>query len=140
MLSCSKKLSDSFVKEVFMKRNNYLAVHTYLSDEAKEAITRKPDGRPDHFTDEDWLKTMVFDKAQCLQQWMGSDDFFFCHWSAESEQDIHDALDSVGASPLIQTDCYETKRFVSFFNITGEQLVYVAEKNKKKKRKKKNRC
>ena len=40
-----------------MKRNNYLAVHTYLSEEAKETITRKPDGRPDHFT-QSWSPTI----------------------------------------------------------------------------------
>ena len=120
-----------------MERTNYIAVHTYINDEAKALITTKPDGRSDNFTDEDWLKTMVFEKAQCLQQWMGHDDFFFCHWSAESEQDIHDALDSIGAGPLIQTACYAAKRFVSFFNITGNQLVYVNDKKKKKKKKKK---
>jgi hypothetical protein len=125
-----------------MLRTNYIAVHTYLSEDAKNILQTKPDDRPEDFTDKDWCKMMTFEKAQCMQMWMGLDDFFFCHWSAESEQDVHDCLDSVGAGMMIQTVCYEAKRFASFYKQTGERLVYIQNEKKmgkKKKKKSKNK-
>ena len=77
------------------------------------------------------------EKARCMQMWMGLDDFFFCHWNAESEQDVHDCLDSVGAGTMIQTVCYEAKRFASFYNQTSERLVYIQNEKKTGKKKKK---
>ena len=81
---------------------------------------------------------MTFENAQCLQIWQGKDEFLFCHWIAESEQDIHDYLDENGSGALIYTVCYTLIRFVSFFKQTGEPLVYVGGQKKKKKKNKKN--
>ena len=37
-----------------MLRTNYIAVRTYLSEDAKNILQTKPDERPEDFTDKDW--------------------------------------------------------------------------------------
>ena len=111
-----------------------MAVHTYLNDKAKKIILSGPSDRPKNFTDKDWCKQMTFEKAQCLQMWQGKDDFFFCHWIAQNQHDIHDSSEKVGAGQYLHTVCYEAIRFNSFFNQTGEPIVYVMDKKRKKKK------
>ena len=63
------------------------------------------------------------DKAECLQHWMGDSEFFFCHWFAESEDAIHEALELAGDADLILTVPYETPRYISSNAITDETLL-----------------
>ena len=52
----------------------------------------------------------------------GKEDFFFCHWYAESEEDIIDALGEETNS-LILTLPHEMPRYISSNNISDELVV-----------------
>ena len=53
---------------------------------------------------------------------MGKEDFFFCHWYADSADDIMDALDKGGYHELMITMPSEMQRFVSVENIQDRKL------------------
>ena len=97
-------------------KKHFMCTHTWQSDEAKIA------GMSVSITDKDFFSTYKTDKAECLQHWMGNSEFFFCHWVAESEDAIHEALELAGDADLILTVPYETPRYISSTAITGELL------------------
>ena len=47
-----------------------------------------------------------FPKAQCLETWVGTDDFFFCHWETEIEEDIMTTLAEYGMDENLITVTY----------------------------------
>ena len=60
------------------------------------------------------------DKCQCTAVWVGSDDFFFCQWESETEEDIHKALAEMGADDYIFTALYEIDMHIDTNNLTGK--------------------
>ena len=40
-----------------------------------------------------WAEEAIGDFAQCMQTWVGNDDFLYCHWMANSEDDVYRQLD-----------------------------------------------
>ena len=71
-----------------MKR--FMAIHTFHSDETKAAMAAMTSDDPT--TQKEWAASWKFEKCQCVATWIGNDDFFFCHWLAETDKDIHNAL------------------------------------------------
>ena len=57
------------------------------------------------------------------KQCIGKDDFFFCHWYAESEDAIIEALEKVGFNDLIVTMPNEMQRYISIDKPTGKPIV-----------------
>ena len=53
------------------------------------------------------------EKAEMLSQWMGTDDFFYCHWYAESEDAIHAVLEELEVDKMCATSVNEMSRFVT---------------------------
>ena len=53
------------------------------------------------------------DKAQMLAHWMGKEEFFFCHWYAESEEAILEALAKIGLDEIVVTAANEMTRYIS---------------------------
>ena len=47
-------------------------------------------------TDREFLEFFSSERAYVIQHWRGTDDFFFCHWMAESEDDILRVLEAEG--------------------------------------------
>ena len=82
-----------------------IAIHTFHSDKTKEAF--KAMNAQDTSTEEVWFEAWTFEKCQCVATWVGDDDFFFCHWLSESDQDVHEALTSMGLDEYVFTACYE---------------------------------
>ena len=81
------------IKDKFKK--HYFAVHTFVSDGArKEFLTppEKKDPPEKRLTEMQWSKTCIGEHAQCLQTWVGNNDFFYCHWIANSEDDVYEQL------------------------------------------------
>jgi len=101
-----------------MARKQYLAIHRYHSDEVKKQFLTPPP-QQDWQTDLEWAQGRTFEKAKCLGYWVGNDDFFFCHWEAEDEQNIHDALSKMGLNEFIVTACYRAHDHVHTNNLTG---------------------
>ena len=69
-----------------------------------------------NMTDREFFSGIGTEKAELLQHWMGKEDFFFCHWYAESEEAILEALGDF--NDLIVTLPHEMPRYVSVEKIT----------------------
>ena len=106
-----------------MTRKTYIAIHTYISDDAKKQMLTTP-YEEDKQTDVEWEKKWTFDKSKCVEAWMGNDDFFFCHWEAEEEQDIHNALELNGLDQFCVTACYRIHSHIDTEALTGETRSY----------------
>ena len=61
-----------------MARKTFLAIHTYKSEVAKKNTFESLKNTVR--TDYEWADRWNFPKAQCIATWVGTDDFFFCHW------------------------------------------------------------
>ena len=70
---------------------------------------------------------MKTEKAELLQHWMGTGDFFYCHWCAEDEDAICAALEQMGMNDIMVTLPTETQRYVSSNTLTGERMVNPAD-------------
>ena len=85
--------------------NHYLATHTFHSDKIKKEYYRSIKSRKNN----DWFAEInnpdhpLHEKAKVVQVFIGREDFFFCHWYAESEQVILEKLTSLGADEVIIT-------------------------------------
>ena len=62
-------------------------------------------------------------KAKCRSQWNG-DEISFCHWEAESAQDILDWFDEIGLKDYMSIELHEQWRFHSYYDQSDNELVY----------------
>ena len=62
----------------------------------------------------------IFEKCQCTGTWVGDDDFFFCQWESESEEDVLKALTSKGLDEFIFTALYPIDMQIDIRNLTGK--------------------
>ena len=53
---------------------------------------------------------------------MGKEDFFYCHWFAESDEEIFEALDQLGLNEIMVSMPNEMPRYVRHDNIKDEVL------------------
>ena len=82
-----------------MAHKHFMCTHTFLGDEAKKMFE---DASLD-MTDRYMFAAVKTEKADMLGHWRGEEDFFFCHWYAESEDDILENLEKVGFNSLMNT-------------------------------------
>ena len=106
-------------KEVFMEKKHFICTHTWINEDAKKQGTEFTSG----MTEKEFFDSVKSDKAETLAHWMGKEDFFFCHWYAESADDIMDVLDKGGFHELMITMPSEMQRFVTTDNIQDKKLV-----------------
>tara|TARA_B100000989_G_scaffold8961_1_gene6132 strand:- start:1137 stop:1460 length:324 start_codon:yes stop_codon:yes gene_type:complete len=100
-------------------KKHFMATHTWTSKEARDKVIEMNSG----MTEEEFFSSLKTEKAETLQHWMGKDDFFFCHWYAESEDAIIEALEKVGFNDLIVTMPNEMQRYISIDKLSGKPLV-----------------
>ena len=62
------------------------------------------------------------DYALLLQLFIGRGEFFFCHWLADSEEAIHEAIETQGLADIIVTNANEMVRFVSATDLKEEPI------------------
>ena len=78
-------------------QNHFFVVHTFVSEELrKEYLTPPEKCNPPQkqlLTEKKWAQEATGDFAQCMQTWVGNDDFLYCHWKANSEDDVYRQLD-----------------------------------------------
>jgi len=101
-----------------MARKKYMAIHTFHSDEMKKAFFRGL--HKSELTDFEWRDGYIFEKCQCTGTWVGDDDFFFCQWESESEEDVLKALTSKGMDEYIFTALYPIDMHIDIRNLTGK--------------------
>ena len=104
---------------------DWMAIHTFLSEEAKaQHLSAKGKVK----TEKEWAEyAMSLEKAKCVQEWCGHEEFFFCHWRAETEDDILQTLDELGMNELMSTVCYEMPRFTSALRNSENPRWYLTE-------------
>jgi pyruvate formate-lyase activating enzyme-like uncharacterized protein len=68
------------------------------------------------------LEGVKTEKAQMLSHWMGKEEFFFCHWYAESEQAILEALANIGLDEIVITSANEMTRYISVADIKDQPV------------------
>ena len=65
----------------------------------------------------------IGDYAQCMQTWCGNDDFFYCHWVAESEDDVYSQLDAFELEGIVvNSRVSERYQFVSAYRASDEVI------------------
>ena len=93
-----------------MSQKRFMAIHTFHSAKTKEAFFAMI--AEDTSTKREWAKEWTFDKCRCVATWAGDDDFFFCHWLSETDEDIHNALRDTGLDNFVFTACYESQMHI----------------------------
>ena len=96
-----------------------MCTHAFFDDDAKQAFEDASIG----MTDRQIFEMMKGEKAEMLSHWRGNDDFFFCHWEAETEADIHDLLEETGMASSMVSMAQEMHRFVTTYDITDQQMI-----------------
>ena len=102
-----------------MGKKHFICTHTWLNEDAKKQGTEFTS----NMTEKEFFDSVKTDKAETLAHWMGKEDFFFCHWYADSADDIMDALDKGGYHELMLTMPSEMQRFVTADNIKDQKLI-----------------
>ena len=73
-------------------------MHTHISSyETKKAYFENNKD----ITSREWFASAEKEKVKCIQHWLGDQDFWLCHWIAESENKIHEKLYSVASNTKI---------------------------------------
>ena len=79
-----------------MKEKHFFVVHSYIDDEAKKKSLTPPEKRDPpqkRETEREWAERASSGEfARCVQTWTTSEDFFYCHWIAESEEHVYKQL------------------------------------------------
>ena len=70
-----------------------------------------------------WAVSAIGEFAQCMQTWCGNDDFFYCHWVAESEDDVYKQLYAFELEgTVVNSRVSEMHQFVSAYRASDEIL------------------
>ena len=105
---------------------HFICTHTFHSEETKKAYFE--DNKD--ITSKEWFASVEGEKVKCIQHWLGDQDFWFCHWIAESENQIHEKLEAIGADKLFLTLPQEMKVYATveepdrkLYNITSNTKI-----------------
>ena len=83
-----------------MEEKHFLVVHTFTTDEKRKQSLTPPEKRnpsSKRKTEREWAEATSGGKyARNMQKWIGNDEFLFCHWVAQSEQDVYRQLEENG--------------------------------------------
>ena len=121
------------LKERFSR--HFFVVHTFVSEEARrEYLTppekrEPPEPRP---TELQWAVQAVGEYAQCMQTWVGNDDFLYCHWVSESEEDVYKQLHAFELEEkVVNSRASEMHQFMPAYRASDEIMrQYPSESDK----------
>ena len=92
-----------------MTKKHFMCTHTFVSQEAaKQFLSATLE-----LTDRQIFEALKTEKAEMLAHWRGEEEFFFCHWYAETDDDIFAALETAGLNDLMHTLPHEMQLFLS---------------------------
>ena len=90
---------------------HFMCTHTFHSEETKKIFFKAHFGKKSR----DWFgATNDEDNVKCVSTWIGEHDFWFCHWTAESEDLIHKKLEELKGDKLFYTLAQEMKTFITY--------------------------
>ena len=112
------------LKERFSR--HFFVIHTFVSQEARQQYLKPPEERnPPEIrpTELQWAVNAIGEYAQCMQTWCGNDDFFYCHWVAESEDDVYRQLNaSELEGKIVNSRVSEMHQFNSAYRASDEVM------------------
>ena len=121
------------LKERFSR--HFFVVHTFVSEEARREYLTPPEKRepPEpRSTELQWAVQSVGEYAQCMQTWVGNDDFFYCHWVAESEEDVYKQLHAFELEEkVVNSRATEMQQFMSAYRASDEIMRQYPSENDK---------
>ena len=97
-----------------------MCTHTFNNEEAEKAFDEAAAG----LTGEQMFAMLKNERAEMIGHWRGDDEFFYCHWYAESSDAIIDTLDSLGFGELMMTLPNEMRGFI---DVNGDLTKTYAE-------------
>ena len=106
---------------------HFIAIHRFHSLEKQREYCMTPENKnppESKSTIREWadFANNTKENVKCRSQFVG-DDISFCHWEAESAEDIHEVLEEVGMAGNMITMPQEMHRFVTTYNITDKKMV-----------------
>ena len=101
-----------------MSKKHFVAIHTCFSEEGRRAFI---DLTKD-LTHQELIDSCRTEDAEMIAQWMGKDDFFYCHWYAESEESINEVLENLGVDKICVTAVNEMSRYVTSKNPSSKRV------------------
>ncbi len=83
-------------------------------------------------TELQWAVQAVGEYAQCMQTWVGNDDFLYCHWVAESAEDVYKQLHAFELEEkVVNSRASEMHQFISAYRASDEIMrQYPSESDK----------
>ena len=103
-----------------MKEKHFFVVHSYIDDEAKKNYLTPPEKRDPpqkRETEREWAERASSGEfARCVQTWTTSEDFFYCHWIAASEEHVYKQLQAANREGKVLTSLiHECHHFFSAY-------------------------
>ena len=112
------------LKERFSR--HFFVIHTFVSQEARQQYLKPPEERnPPEIrpTELQWAVNAIGEYAQCMQTWCGNDDFFYCHWVAESEDHVYRQLNAFELEgKIVNSRVSEMHQFNSAYRASDEVM------------------
>ena len=112
-------ISDKFTK-------HFMVLHSFVSDEARQLYLTPPEIREpaeERATEHEWAEASKGEYAQCLQTWVGNNEFFYCHWIANSDDDVIKQLYEFELEGTVVTSMVnEMHQFMSAYRNSHEIL------------------
>ena len=105
----AKFCSNCGIAQTIKSKKHFICTHTFRSEEQRKIYFANISS----VLAKDWFWGVTGPRARCIQHWLGSECFWFCHWIAEDEEAIHDLLNSVGADERFITLPVEMRYFVT---------------------------
>ena len=105
------------IREKQMTRKTFMAIHTYISEKTKRDFLEEMPTL--ERTDIEWREMYTFEKCRCVATWVGTDDFFFCQWEAETPEDVLTTLTSRGFDEFLITAIYPILMHIDTNNLSG---------------------
>ena len=111
-----------------MKEKHFFVVHSYIDDEAKKNYLTPPEKRDPpqkRETEREWAERVSSLKfARCVQTWTTSEDFFYCHWIAASEEHVYKQLQAANLEGKVLTSLiHECHHFFSAYRNSDHILA-----------------
>ena len=101
-----------------MERKTFMAIHTYHSPETRIALLDRLSLGT--VQDKGWAENWQFEKCSCIATWVGTDDFYFCLWEAENEEDIVSTLSEKDFYNIVFTYFYPILMEIDRHRLTGK--------------------
>ena len=101
-----------------MIKKHFMCTHTWAGENARKGFLDQSKG----MTDRQMFDAIKTEKAELLGHWLGKDDFFYCHWYAQDEEAIFEALDKLGFNDIMVSMPNEMQRVV-FSNALSDEVM-----------------